>query len=326
VVSGVAASALAGCDRSPSVPKARLPRLGVLIPGEPRRYVEAFEQGLIQQGLVPGSTIVMDVRASHGDPARAAALAAELVALRPDLIYAGIRAEALAAREAVARSGTPIPIVFSAMSDPVAEGLVPNLNHPDQGMTGLALPEAELETKRLAVFNQFIRTRADVAFLGDYAALPAYMSRATTLLEESCRTLGIRALFMRTDTRAELQRALADAAAKRVDAVEMIAMSPLILNERRLLIDFVTEHKIPTMYGDEIFVEDGGLMFYGPSFASMLRKSGEQIARILRGTPMADIPVERPNIYELCVNLEAAQAIGLAIPHNLLAQATRVVR
>src|SRR5437762_12743014 len=92
---GAGSTLLSGCDRSspPATPKVRLPRLGVLVPGEPRRYFEAFEEGLRAQGLVPGKTLLMDVRETSGDPTRAPALAAELVALDPDVIYAGIRAE-----------------------------------------------------------------------------------------------------------------------------------------------------------------------------------------------------------------------------------------
>ena len=324
--SATAATLVSGCDRPPSAPKAKVQRLGLLVPGEPRRFAEAFHEGLRQQGYVPGENLLVDVRETKGDFSRAGPLAEEIVALSPDVIVAGVPAEALAVRDAAARAGKSIPIVFSATEDPVAEGLVPALNRPGGSMTGLALPEPEIETKRLDILHQVLPSRGRVAFLADHDGMPVYARRAVELLQHACRSLDLRALFLRTDTPEALARALDMAAKSRVDAVQMIAMTPLFLNEHRYLIDFVTQHRLPTMYGDEYFVEQGGLMFYGASFVALQRKSAEQVARILRGARVADIPVERPTNYGLGINVKAAAAIGFTIPPSLMAQATTVIR
>jgi putative tryptophan/tyrosine transport system substrate-binding protein len=282
---------------------------------------EAFRQGLRELGYVEGSNLVIEYRDAEGKFERLPALAAELVALKVDVIVAPNTIGALAAKE-VTRT---VPIVFAVAADPVASGLVTSLPRPGGNVTGLSILASELVGKCLELLAQAVPGVSRVVVLWTPGVLGERTDKDMLKgAEVTGRALGVRLQFVEARSPADFDRAFSDVTRARAGALTVLA-SHIFVNERRRLVDLAAKNRLPAVYPWREFVDAGGLMAYGPSIADLYRRASTYVDKILKGTKPADLPVEQPTKFELVINLKAAKALGLTIPPSVLARADEVI-
>jgi putative ABC transport system substrate-binding protein len=298
---------------------------GYIAPGEIPHYDAAFWRGLVQRGSFKGQRIRIEIRATDGHFERAPELAADLVRLDVDLIAAFSSLCIKAAREAVQRANKPIPIVFGPERDPVGEGLVASLARPGGNMTGLATPDPEFDAKRLEVLKETFPRLSKVAYLTDPVWHPGYFLRAKPAVEAAARAMGLRLETIEVRTPEDLEGAFKRIVARRAEAI-LVMVNSLLLPQRHRIVAFAAKRRLPALYGEAMFVEAGGLMFYGSPFVDLERRSAAVVAKILKGAKPADIPVEQPMQFKLIINLKTAKALGLTIPQSVLLRADEVIR
>jgi putative tryptophan/tyrosine transport system substrate-binding protein len=304
----------------------RLPRIGVLWLGLVDPWVRAFHEGLRENGYVDGATAVVDIRTAGKNPELGPRLAGELIALDPDVIYAVPAAFVKDVVDAQKRAGKQIPIVLLS-ADPVAEGLVASAAHPGGNITGVAAtpnPE-DLMTKHLQLLKEMVPRMRRVACLIDTTAEKTASLKAKAALDRAGPKIGVRVDSINVAGPDDLERALSEVARKRVDAM-IISISPVSLATRSRIIAFASKHHLPTVYWEEVFAYEGGLMSYGASIADRYRLAAGVIAKVLRGGEPADIPVDYSMRFRLVVNSQTAKALGIRIPESVLIQADEVIR
>ncbi len=285
-------------------------------------YVEAFRQGLRAQGYIEGQNIVIEYRWAEGKLDRLPELAAELVRLKVDVIYAPTTRAAVAAKAATRTT----PIVFGATADPVGSGLVASLARPGGNLTGLTFLGAELVPKRLELLREVVPGTARVAVLRDPGAHAERTIKA--MLEETgvaARALGVQLLILEARGSNDLEPAFSAMVRERAGAL-LTLPSPIFSAERRRLVNLAAKHRLPAVYFDKTYVEAGGLMSYGASITDNHRRAATYVAKILRGAKPADLPVEQPTRFELVVNLKTAKTLGLTIPPSVLVRADEVIQ
>ena len=283
---------------------------------------EAFRQGLRDLGYVEGRNLVIEYRDAEGKPERFPALAAELVALKVDVIVAGGTPLVLTAKQAT----KTIPIVFATAADPVGSGLVTSLARPGGNVTGLSVLLPELVGKRLEQLKQAVPGVSRVAVLWQ----PGGHDERTDkdILKEAevaARALGVRLQFVEARGPTDFDRAFSDMTRARADAVT-VQSTNIFFIERRRLLALAAKNRLPAMYLVREFVDAGGLMSYGPNVADLFRRAAIYVDKILKGAKPADLPVEQPTKFELVINLKTAKALGLTIPPSLLARADEVIQ
>jgi putative ABC transport system substrate-binding protein len=283
---------------------------------------EAFRQGLRDLGYVEGRNIVIEYRDAEGKPERLPALAAELVALKVDVIVAPGTPQALAAKQAT----RTLPIVFaSGASDPVTSGLVTSLARPGGNVTGLTGLGPELVGKCLEQLTQAVPGVTRVAVLWQPGPLGERTEKEMLKgAEVAGRALGVRLQFVEARGPAEFDRAFSDMTRAHASALTVLG-SAMFFNERRRLVDLAAEHRLPTVYTVREYVDAGGLMSYGPNLADLFRRAATYVDKILKGARPADLPVEQPTKFDLVINLKTARTLGLTIPPSLLARADQVI-
>jgi ABC-type uncharacterized transport system substrate-binding protein len=303
---------------------AKIPRIGYLALDRATspHLTEAFRQGLRDLSYVEGRNVVIEYRDAEGKPERLPALAAELVALKVDVIFAPGRPHALAAKQAT----RTVPIVFTGVSDPVTDGLVTSLARPGGNVTGLSLnPTLELIGKRLELLKQAVPGVTRVAILRQ----PGGQGERTETdslkaAEVAARELGVRLQFVEARGPTDFDRAFSDMTRARVGALTGLGGS-MFFNERRRLVNLAAKNRLPAVYPLRDYVDAGGLMSYGPNIADSFRRAATYVDKILKGAKLADLPVEQPTKFELVINLKAAKALGLTIPQSLLLRADQVI-
>ncbi len=282
---------------------------------------EAFLQGLRDLGYLEGRNVVIEIRDAEGKLERLPALAAELVALKVDVILAGGTAQALAAMEAT----RTIPIVFTAAVDPVADGLVTSLARPGGNVTGVSSLVSELVGKWLELLKQAVPGISRVAVLWHPGTLGERTEKDMLKgADVAARGLGMRLQFVEARGPGDFDRAFSDMTRARAGALTVWA-SPMFVSERRRLVDLAAKNRLPAVYGLREFVDAGGLMAYGPNAADVFRRTATYVDKILKGAKPGDLPVEQPTKFELVINLKAAKALGLTIPQSLLQRADEVI-
>ena len=280
---------------------------------------QALRLGLQERGWIEGEQDLLEYRWTEGDAARIPGLAADLARLPVDLIVVRSSIYTQGAKEAT----STIPIVFVSHADPVATGHVESLAHPGGNITGLAILQTVLEPKRL----ELLRATAPAA--GRIAVLwhPDTPSHAPGLraLEAPARALGVELQPVGVRTVADLEGAFAAMARAGAQAVLLLA-TPFFITERQRWIQLALTHRLPTIYSIRDAVEAGALMTYGPNVEALWRGAATFVDKILKGAKPADLPVEQATTFELIVNLNTAQAIGLTIPQSILQQATEIIQ
>jgi putative ABC transport system substrate-binding protein len=302
---------------------AKVPRIGWLpvnLAAAPLN-LEPFRKGLRDLGYVEGRNLVIETRDAEGRLERLPALAAELVALKVDVIVAPGTPQALAAKKAT----STIPIVFVGATDPVTDGLVTSLARPGGNATGSSNFAAELVGKRLELLKQAVPGISRVAVLWQPGAVPERAEK--DMLKEAdvaARALGVRPHFVEARGPDDVDRALSDMTRARADALTVLP-SAMFVSERRRLVDLAAKNRLPAVYGSREFVDAGGLMSYGPNIADLNRRAATYVDKILKGAKPADLPVERPTKFDLVINLQTAKVLGLTIPPALLGRADEVI-
>ena len=300
---------------------AKVARIGYLggVSAVPQIY-EAFLQGLQHLGYVAGRNVVIEYRDPEGKYEQLPALAAELVALKVDVIVVSGTRMALAAKQAT----NTIPIVFVTV-DPVTSGLVSSLARPGGNLTGLASLIPDLVGKCLELLNQAVPRVSRVAVLWPPGALGERTEKnMLTGADEAGRALGVRLQFVEARRPADLDRAFSEMTRGRVGALAVLP-STILVRERRRLVDLAAKNRLPAIYTQTEFADAGGLMAYGPNAADLHRRAATYVDKILKGAQPADLPVEQPTKFELVINLKTAKALGMTIPPSLLARADQVI-
>jgi len=283
---------------------------------------EAFLQGLRDLGYVEGPNVVIEYRYADGKLERLPTLAADLVALKVDVILAsGATRPALAAKQAT----RTLPIVFAAAADPVTSGLVTSLARPGGNVTGLSILAPELVGKRLEQLKQAVPGVRRIAVLWQPGAADERTEKdMLKRAEVTGRALGVRLQFVEARGPADFDRAFSDMTRARAGALT-VSTGALLFEERKRLVDLAAKHRLPAVYPWREYVDAGGLMAYGPHVADLYRRAATYVDKILKGANPADLPVEQPTKFELVINLKTAKALGLTIPPSLLLRADQVI-
>ena len=281
--------------------------------------VGPFREGLRDLGYVEGRNVLIEYRWAEGKYDRFPALIGELLALKVAVIVTAGTPATLAVKKAT----TSIPLVMSAVGDPVGSGIVPSLSHPGGNITGLTAISTEMDAKRLELLREVVPSVSYIALLWN-AASPLQVL-AEKQVQAAAQVLRMRVLSLGVKTEEEIKSALAVMARERPDALLVLA-DRLLLHHRALIMDFATRHRLPGVHAYRELVEAGGLMSFGPSYADMHKRAAYFVDRILKGAKPGDLPVERPRTFELVINLKVAKALGLTIPQSVLLRGTEIIQ
>jgi putative ABC transport system substrate-binding protein len=235
-----------------------------------------------------------------------------------DVILAGSVPGALAAKNATAT----IPVVMVATGDPIGSGLVVNLARPAGNLTGVTGLGQELNAKRLEVLKGAVQRLSRVAVLMNPTS--AYTGPFLKEREGLARDLGVRLRVLEVDGPDGLKTAFATMARERAGAL-MVLTDIMFITHRRTIVELAARHRLPAVYGEREYVNDGGLMCYGANLEEMYRRAAFYVDRILKGVRPADLPIEQPTKFDLVINLKTARALGLTIPPSLLQRADQMI-
>jgi putative ABC transport system substrate-binding protein len=300
-------------------PAKKVPLVSYLSPASAGQNAEAFRRGLRELDYAEGKNIVLEWRFAEGKLDRLPDFAAELVRMKVDVIVVAGGNAAFAAKKAT----STIPIVIAAAGDPVGTGLVASLARPGGNITGLTILSPELSGKRLELLKEAVPGITRVAALV-YPDNPAYalMLKET---QEAARALRLQLQILEVRSPDDFDSAFRAAKKERAGALNVLS-SAFFTAHRKKLLELAAKNRLPAIYHNEEFVENGGLMFYGPSIADLNRRAATFVDKILKGRTPADLPVEQPMKIEFIINLIAAKQIGLTIPPNVLVRADKVIR
>ena len=301
-------------------PAGKVHRIGLLTPGAISGMAPLLE-GLREFGYVERLNISIEQRAANGKLERLPLLATELVRLKVDLIVAGATPGARAAQQAT----TTIPIVASAMGDPVGDGLVASLARPGGNITGTTFLGPELVPKRLELLKEALPRIARVAGLLHPGAFSENTMRDMVKdTEAAARTLGVQLQLVEVRGPDEFDRAFSAIARQHADVLIVFA-SVMLFNERGRLVALAAKHRLPAMFNNRQSVDLGGFISYGASLTELTRRAATYVDRILKGAKPRDLPVEQPTKFELVINLKTAKTLGLTLPQSLLLRADQVI-
>jgi putative ABC transport system substrate-binding protein len=281
--------------------------------------IEAFRQGLRELGYVEGKNIVIEWRWAEGKFDRLPDLAAELVRLKVDVIVSGGPVATRPAKEAT----VTIPIVMAFDNDPVGNGFAASLARPGGNITGLSALSPEISGKQLEILKEIVPKLSRVAVLGNSTEPGNTQSLKET--ELAARAFKVQLQYLDVLSPQDIEAAFRAVSKGQADAV-LVAQSPVPLAHRKQLAELAVKNRLPAIYPQSDYVEDGGLMSYGVSFTDLNRRAATYVDKILKGRKPADLPVEQPTKFEFVINLKAAKRIGLTIPPNVLARADKVIK
>jgi putative tryptophan/tyrosine transport system substrate-binding protein len=298
---------------------ARIARIGFLHPGTaPNASADVFRQTLHDLGYVEGRDVTIEFRWAEGRMDRLSPLAAELVALKVDVIVVGTTP----AIKAVAEKTKTIPIVMTVVADPVADGLVQSLGRPGGNVTGLTIISPELSGKRIELLKEAVPRLARLAVLWN----PANPTHASALRESqaTAKALGLQALPVAVRAAADVDGAFATIARERATALFVLDDAILFI-ERQLISDLALKNRLPMVSGISGYADAGGLMTYGARQTDLYHRAAIIVDRILKGAKPANLPIEQPSSFEFVLNLKTAKSLGLAIPDSVLWRADRLI-
>jgi putative ABC transport system substrate-binding protein len=282
------------------------------------RWVAGFHRGLGEAGYVENQNVKIEYRAADDQYDRLPGLAAEFVRMQVGVIIAaGGPVSAIGARKAT----DTVPIVFTTISDPVKIGLVASLNRPGGNVTGIAGLTSELDEKRMELLAQ-VKPSARLIGVLVNPNRPGVEINSMEL-EAAAYKMGLQLVIQHVGAAGALEAAFAQLAEKRIDAL-VVTADPFFNFNRAQVIALASRYAVPAVYQWREFVEDGGLMSYGPSIADAYHQAGVYAGRILKGAKPADLPVVQPTRFELVINLKTAKALGIEISPQMLARAHAV--
>jgi putative tryptophan/tyrosine transport system substrate-binding protein len=317
----LSAMLLALCSPAQAQQPTKGSRIGLLTwaAAPPPSATTPFDQGLRKLGYVEGQNIIIERRYASGQMDRFPELAVELARLPLDLILAQSFPAALAAKQAT----STIPIVIMGAGDPVATGLVASFARPGGNITGVSALETELSGKRVELLKEAFPKLTRVAVLWNSADFGMTLKFREIELAAKALRLAVQASAIREPK--DFDGVFSEMIRQRPDALFVIT-DPLTQLNRKQLVELALKSRLPAMYENAPYVDDGGLMAYGPSQAENLQRALHHVDKILKGAKPADLPIEQPTKFEFIINLKTAQQIGLTFPPNVLARADRVIK
>ena len=303
--------------QQPALPR----RIGVLLAGfsPESKEVKAFREGLRDAGYVEGRDVVIEWRFANGDYARLPELAADLAQRKVDVIVV----ESTVAVRAAKQATTTIPIVMALVGDPVGSGLVANLAHPAENITGLSLMTVDLSAKRLQLLKELVPRASRIAIL--WNPITPWHAQAVRDLKAVAPAMSIELKFVAARGPEDLSSAFLQVRQAHAQAMYVIENAVFSIHRDKLLA-LASQARIAVIYGQKDFAEQGGLIAYGTNFVDMFRRSAGYVDKILKGAKPSDLPIEQPTKFELVVNLKTAKALGITIPRSILLQADEVIK
>jgi putative ABC transport system substrate-binding protein len=313
---------LALCVSAQAQHAQEIPRIGYLqvtASSAVAARTEAFRQGLRELGYVEGKNIVVEWRFAEGKADRLPSLAAELVRLKVDVIVTSGPTVTRSAKEAT----VTVPIVMTFDNDPVGNGFVASLARPSRNITGLSTLAPEISGKQVELLKEIVPKLSRVAVLG--TSTNPGNAQVVKEIELAAGAFTLQLQHLDVQGAGDIEATFRAASKGHADAVLVLAGPVLVIN-RKQVIELAAKNRLPATYYRREFVEDGGLMSYGVNFADLDRRAATYVDKILKGAKPADLPVEQPKKFELVINLKAAKQIALTIPPNVLARADRVIK
>jgi putative ABC transport system substrate-binding protein len=301
----------------------RMRRIGVLQPNsesDPESQLRraAFVDGLQKFGWTEGTDVMIHYRWAGGDADRIRLYATELTGMRPDVIWTSGALSLLPLK----RATRTVPIVFTAVYDPVGSGFVVSLTRPGGNITGFTLGEFSMGGKILEVLKEVAPQVSRVAVILNLEQPPhVAMWRS---IQATAPSFGVRSTAADVQGPDEIERAI-EAFAREPNGGLIVLPGPVTVVHRELIIALVARHHLPAAYGYRFFVTGGGLVSYGVDPVDQSRQAAGYVDRILKGEKPADLPVQQPTKFELAINLKTAKALGLTIPDSILARANEVI-
>jgi putative ABC transport system substrate-binding protein len=316
------AMALGGVTVASAQSDRKLPKVGYVGNASPtleESLVDGFRRGLRERGYVEGRDIEVVYRWAEGRSDALPVIINDLIAQQVNVLITAGTPSALAAKKAT----TSVPIVMAAVGDAVGSNIVASLARPGGNMTGLSTLYPQLEGKRMQILRELMPKLKRIALLSNPA------NPFTPLITRSARAAieaqGWSARMFEVSAVADFDSAFTAIASAKVDAMAVLADRPFLVSNRRRIVEFAARQALPAMYPFSEFMDDGGLVFYGPDFPDMFRRSATYVDKILKGAKPAELPIEQPAKFELVVNAKTAKVLGVTVPESVLLQATRVI-
>ena len=319
LIGGAATWPLAARAQQPQGRVATIGWLGSFSSETSRPLLAAFHQGLKEIGYVEGQNVTIEYRWADNQYARLPEQAADLVRRHVDLIVAaGGEPAALAAKAAT----STIPIVFSALDDPVRVGLVASFNRPGGNATGMSIFNTPLNAKRLELLHELVPKNKIVALLLS-RGVPD-MENQTADARAAADTLALDVRVLNAESERDFDRTFVQAVEMHVGAM-MVHPTAFVFNQRVALVAAARQHAVTTIYPAREFAVAGGLLSYGIDFPDVYRQAGLYAGRVLKGEKVGDLPVQQPTKFVLAINLNTAKELGVVLPNRLLALADEVI-
>jgi len=294
----------------------------------PAAVDEAFVRGMRELGYVVGRNLFVEYRWASNDMARLQPLADELVRLNVDVIVTA----ATPAVRAAMRATNTIPIVMAAVADPVGSGLVASLRRPGGNVTGMTIQSTDLAQKRLQLIREIVPNATRIALLAlrvsDTERDTARENGTPLLVAETqaaAQQMGVGVVARSIGRADELPDAFTQYRQEQVRAL-IVQLSPLTYELRTKIIELAAQQRLPAMYEARNFVDEGGLVSYGPDLEESYRRAAAYVDRIFRGAKPGELAIEQPGKYEMLINMKAAKALGLTIPQSVLLRANELIQ
>jgi putative ABC transport system substrate-binding protein len=318
VVAGLIALLFTPNPASAQQVPAKIPRVGMLGVGESERtpMFDAFRKGLHDLGYLEGRNIILEFRLARGDYTRLPQLTAELVTLPVDVIVSdgGVLF--------VTKASSQVPVVIPTVFDPVGQGVAASLSRPGGNVTGFTLMTAELDAKRLELLRTAFPQITAVSALMD-PSNPAQLLMLERI-EQAATWIGLGSVGRVEAPNVAALRALRPSVFSGADAVIVVG-SGMFWNYRRDIVSLINEARLPAIYPEREYADDGGLMVYGANVPDNFRRAADYVDRILKGAKPGDLPIQEPVKFDFVVNLKTAKTLGLTIPPSILVRADEVI-
>lgn len=287
-------------------------------PSSPDVYLDAFVQKMRALGYVEGRNLAIEWRFADGDYERHPGHAAELARMKVDVIVTHSLPSTLAAQ----RTTSTIPIVFTAMADPVGGGVVKSLARPEGNVTGLSQMSVDVSPKQVELLASIIPKLSRISFLMNPLTPihPAILKRT----QAAAQLIGARVLPVEAGNPEEIERGFVTMAGWHAEAV-IVPTDAIFVGQRRQIVQLALKNRMPTMFPNAQFAETGGLLSYGQDLVDFYRRAAGYVDKILKGAKPSDLPIEQPTIFELVLNLNTAKLLGIKIPQSVLIRADRVI-
>jgi putative ABC transport system substrate-binding protein len=318
IISGFAALLLIPRGSSAQQSPGTIPRIGILGLGESERtpMFDAFREGLHDLGYIEGRNIILELRLARGGYSLLPQLTADLVKLPVDVIVSdgGVRF--------VMKASGRVPVVIPTLFDPVGQGIASSLSRPGGNVTGFTLMTAELDAKRLELLRTAFPQITAVSALVDPSNPPQLLMLER--IAQAAKSIGLGSLGRVEAPTVETLRALRPAVFSEASAVIVVG-SGMFWNYRRDIVALINEARLPAIYPEREYADDGGLMVYGANVPDNFRRAADYVDRILKGAKPGDLPIQEPVKFDFVVNLKTAKELGLTIPPSILARADEVI-